>query len=146
LVRKTRYFKQTYYLDKDQLKKEYRLLSKKYHPDLGGSTELMATINLEYEALKNDPFNKPKPSHKGDGYKQPEYQQETTVWRRQEIIDLLLNMDIDCTIWDEIIIANSKGGRAYDMRNQLKDVGFWWDPINKHWYWQKSHSKRKSMG
>jgi curved DNA-binding protein CbpA len=33
------------------LRNEYRRLAKKYHPDLGGDTEIMKVINLEYEYL-----------------------------------------------------------------------------------------------
>ncbi|EXR51504.1 dnaJ domain protein, partial [Acinetobacter baumannii 25691_8] len=35
----------------DDLKKEYRKLCFKHHPDMGGSTEDMQAINSEYEQL-----------------------------------------------------------------------------------------------
>ena len=41
---------------KDELKKRYLELSKKYHPDLNGDEEMMKKINLAYEVLKNDSF------------------------------------------------------------------------------------------
>lgn len=39
MVKRKEYFSQSYYFDKDELKKEYRRLSKIYHPDKGGSHE-----------------------------------------------------------------------------------------------------------
>lgn len=41
---------------KEELKKRYLELSKKYHPDLNGDEEMMKKINLAYEVLKNDSF------------------------------------------------------------------------------------------
>ena len=35
----------------DELKKQYRRLAMKYHPDMGGSTEAMQQINAEHDAL-----------------------------------------------------------------------------------------------
>ncbi|RME74000.1 MAG: hypothetical protein D6785_16370 [Planctomycetota bacterium] len=36
----------------DDIKKQYRALSKKYHPDNGGNEETMKEVNQEYEELK----------------------------------------------------------------------------------------------
>lgn len=41
---------------KEELKKRFLKLSKKYHPDLDGDEEMMKKINLAYEVLKNDSF------------------------------------------------------------------------------------------
>ena len=38
----------------DELKKEFRRLCMKHHPDRGGDTATMAAINAEYEALFAD--------------------------------------------------------------------------------------------
>ena len=39
---------------KDELKKRYLELSKKYHPDLNGDEEMMKKVNYAYEVLKKD--------------------------------------------------------------------------------------------
>ena len=38
---------------KEELKKRYLELSKKYHPDLNGDEEMMKKINSAYEVLKS---------------------------------------------------------------------------------------------
>lgn len=52
---------------KEELKKRYLELSKKYHPDLNGDEEMMKKINLAYEVLKNDSFQY-KTAKKQDNY------------------------------------------------------------------------------
>ena len=44
----------------DELKAAYRRLALKYHPDMGGSTEIMQEINAEHDAL----FEQLKRQHK----------------------------------------------------------------------------------
>ena len=39
---------------KEELKKRYLELSKKYHPDLNGDEEMMKKVNMAYDILKND--------------------------------------------------------------------------------------------
>lgn len=42
----------------DEVKKRYKELALKYHPDRGGSTETMQQINAEYQSIiKNPIFN-----------------------------------------------------------------------------------------
>ncbi len=40
-------------LTKELIKKAYRLASSKYHPDKGGSVEMMQAVNEAYESLKD---------------------------------------------------------------------------------------------
>lgn len=40
-------------LTKDIIKKAYRVASSKYHPDKGGSVEMMQAVNQAYEVLKD---------------------------------------------------------------------------------------------
>ena len=123
------YFTQSYYFDKDELKKEYRRLSKQYHPDLGGSTAIMVAINREYEILLNQ-------NNKSDKYK------IMAPWTKAEVIEMLKQLDIDYILTDGKILA--RGKNVYDNKDALKNVyGFWWDAQNKYWYWTKAHSKQK---
>ena len=124
------YFTQSYYFDKVALKAEYRRLSKIYHPDKGGSDAIMAEINRQYEILQNQ-------TNKSNKYK------IMPTWTKKEIIDLLKDLNIDFIIDGGKIMA--KGSNVYDNKDELKNVyGFWWDSVNKYWYWTKQHSKQKA--
>lgn len=46
----------------DELKAQYRRLAMQYHPDRGGSTEIMQQINAEYERL-HERFEPLHPHH-----------------------------------------------------------------------------------
>ena len=57
----TQYFENVKTLD--ELKKQYRRLAIKYHPDMGGSTEIMQQINAEHDRL----FEQLKTQHNASG-------------------------------------------------------------------------------
>ena len=144
------YFSQSYYSDKVELKREFRALSKIYHPDLGGSDAIMAAINTEYELLKNaksnystaDYFNGfgkhyAKRSSKAKSAREVKYS-------KKDVIAMLDEWGINYFVDGVMVVAdNCHGNKTYEMREELKSVGFWWDSVNKYWYWTKSHSKRK---
>ncbi|WP_228269048.1 molecular chaperone DnaJ [Acinetobacter baumannii] len=62
----------------DDLKKEYRKLCFKHHPDMGGSTENMQAINSEYEQLLKVLINKKADSN---------YSEKSTFKNRDEEIE-----------------------------------------------------------
>ena len=71
----------------DELKKQYRRLAMKYHPDMGGSTEAMQQINAEHDAL----FEMLKKQHNASA---DEYHQTTeTAAEFRDIIDFLMKFD-----------------------------------------------------
>lgn len=70
----------------DELKAAYRRLALKYHPDMGGSTEIMQEINAEHDAL----FEQLKRQHNASA---DEYHQTTeTAEEFREILDVLLGL------------------------------------------------------
>ena len=71
----------------DELKKAYRRLAMKYHPDCGGSEEIMKQINAEHDAL----FETLKASHNKTA---DEYHQTTeTAEEFRDIITALLKLE-----------------------------------------------------
>ena len=72
-----------------ELKSKYRKLSSENHPDKGGSTEVMQSINVAYELLKKGTSSINSDGNEGDWHKK---------WNDTAVIirdDLIKNLDID---------------------------------------------------
>ena len=122
----------------DELKKAYRKLAMKYHPDINiDGQEAMKEINNEYEAifehlLKNATQEEQKQYNKqghnvNDGYR--------------EIINRIIhipNITIEiCGSWIWI------SGNTRPIKDQLKDAGFYWAAKKLQWYWRPEQYKAK---
>ena len=72
----------------DELKAQYRRLAMQYHPDRGGSTEIMQQINAEYERL----HERLKAQHNAEA---DEYHQTPeTAAEFIDIINALINLSM----------------------------------------------------
>lgn len=119
----------------DELKKQYRRLAMKYHPDCGGSDEIMKQINAEHDEL----FAALKAQHNKTA---DEYHQTTeTAEEFREIIIALLKLDgLDielCGSWLWI------GGNTREHKDELKSLGCRWSNNKKLWYWRHEEQGRK---
>lgn len=119
----------------DELKAEYRRLVKKYHPDCGGTDEIMKEINNEHDRL----FEELKAKHNA---KADEYHQTTeTAEEFREIIEALLNLDglvIElCGSWLWI------SGQTMKHKDALKAAGCRWSSNKKMWYWRHEEQGRR---
>lgn len=114
----------------EELKKAYRMLAKKYHPDLGGSTEIMKQVNNQYEKLFNDLKKGIKNNtnfNVNDGFRQ--------------IIDKIIHM-----VGVEIEICGSwiwVSGETYKFKEALKEAGFQWAKKKRMWYWASEPITKK---
>lgn len=124
----------------EELRKEYRTLLKKYHPDNAeGSEEITKAINTEYEKafefLKN--ADTKENTWKYDINKDDLF---------REALKNIINLDditieiIGCWIW--------VSGNTYNVKNILKEAGFKWCANKKAWSWHAGEkyfkkSKRK---
>lgn len=120
----------------EDLKKEYKKLALKYHPDRnGGDGEIMKAINNEYEKL----FERLKNIHTAaDG---TTYTKATTE-RSDEFISIINNIiNINADI--EIIGSWIWVFNGYEARETLKENGFKWANRKKAWIWHSADDTAK---
>lgn len=107
----------------DELKAAYRRLALKYHPDVGGSTEIMQETNNEHDAL----FEQLKRQHNASA---DEYHQTTeTAEEFREILAVLLGLPgltVElCGSWLWI------SGETRQHKDALKAAGCRWSSNKK---------------
>lgn len=111
----------------DELKKEYRRLVLKHHPDCGGDTETMKQINIEYEQMHE------QLKHAWNTTHDAEHQCTEAPEEFRDIIEALLKMDgvavelCGCWLW--------LSGNTYAYKDQLKALGCSWASKKKMWSW-----------
>lgn len=117
----------------EDLKKQYKELAKKFHPDLGGSKEQMQQLNEEYEGLLNTGhFNFEKTSISA----------EKELREVIEKIVVLDNIVIEiCGTWIWV------SGETYPVKDSLKKAGFKFAGKKKKWYYSpEGTAKKKRRG
>ena len=119
----------------EDLKKQYRRLAMKFHPDMGGSTEIMQQINAEHDRL----FEALKEKHNATA---DEYHKTTeTPEEFRAVIEFLIKL--------HGIVAELCGswvwvsGDTKPHKEQLKTAGFHWSQNKKQWYWHHEEPGRK---
>lgn len=110
-----------------ELKKQYKDLAKKYHPDMGGSDEIMAQINNEYDNLSKI---LPNVSMSGEEY-QPMQREDSKAFR--DAIGAIIHcegLEIElCGSWLWIT------GNTIIHKETLKKAGYKWSAKKTAWYW-----------
>ena len=104
----------------EELKKKYKELAKKHHPDLGGNKEKFQAMNNEYDMLFKDlKANKKSNIKDNDNFK--------------DIINELIKYN-ELTI--EIIGSWLWiSGNTYPLRDIIKNLGLLWSKGRKKWYY-----------
>lgn len=124
----------------EELKKEYKKLVFKHHPDKGGKTSDMQEINAEYDSL----FAKLKNVHKNASGETYTAKQETTETPEQfrEIIEKLIHLEgieIEiCGAWLWIT------GNTFHNRDTLKSLRFRYSKGKNAWYWHEEGYRKHS--
>lgn len=124
-----------------QVRQAYYLLAKQHHPDLGGDTETMKMINLEYEELSRLVIS-------GSFYK--DYSQwgrdrETSISAElMDIINLVVKLPLECCIVE--ICGNWIwiNGNTKPIKDQIKAIGFHFSSGKVAWYWHPEGYRKKS--
>lgn len=117
----------------EELKKVYRRLAMKHHPDVGGDTAIMQEINAEHDTL----FEILKKAHnaKADEDKSGKTKKTTeTPEEFRDIVSVLLKLDgIECELCGSWIWV---GGDTRPHKDALKAAGCRWSHNKKKWYWR----------
>ena len=120
----------------EELRKQYRELLKKYHPDNdGGSVEITQEINAEYDRLFADLSKENKADDKSSAYND---EAENEAFK--SIINDIIHINADIEIIGSWVWVH--GG--YEYRELLKSIGFKFAPKKKCWCWHFGDYRRRS--
>lgn len=119
--------------NRDDLRKQYKKLLLKYHPDNGGKVSDMQEINVEYDLL----FDRVKTENKSEGqsYTYDENEENTAF---KEVLNVIIGYRMEI----EIIGSWVWCFECYAYKEKLKDLGFKYAPKKKAWTWHFGNYKR----
>lgn len=125
----------------EELRKQYRELLRKHHPDNGGNVSDMQEINAEYDRVFANLSRKTQPDQQAntnDAY------EENQAFK--EVLNSIIHINADIEIIGSWIWVH--GG--YEYRELLKSAGFKYAPKKKCWCWHygdynRYHKKEVSL-
>ena len=125
----------------EELRKQYRELLRKHHPDNGGNVSDMQEINAEYDRVFANLSRKTQPDQQAntnDAY------EENQAFK--EVLNSIIHINADIEIIGSWIWVH--GG--YEYRELLKSAGFKSAPKKKCWCWHygdynRYHKKEISL-
>ena len=129
----------------EELRKQYKNLLKKYHPDnVGGSEEATKAINNEYETL----FKALKNVHTKTAEDTTRQTYDNMKWdfAEDETLRNMLSKVIQLVGVNITIVGNWIwiDGDTYPHKATLKELGFKWAHEKKKWYWHSETFRKKS--
>lgn len=124
----------------EDVKRVYKEMAKKLHPDCGGDAEAFKAMSAEYEkafeAFKNIHTNAAGETYEKESHETPE--------AFAEIINRVIHFDgvnveiIGSWVW--------LTGSTMLYKDEIKSAGFWWSKSKKAWYWNGSPERSKRRG
>lgn len=119
----------------EELRKRYKELLKKNHPDNGGNEETMKEINAEYDRLSAQMSRENKADKESTTY---DTEAEDRAFR--EVLEKISTLNVTAEIVGSWIWIS--GG--YECRELLKSIGFKFAPKKKCWCWHFGDYHRRS--
>lgn len=117
----------------EELRKIYKKLVIKYHPDNGGSESVIKEINAEYDEIFKQMKNEFE--HKEDYSNKSEKQKQSYDWEKDvQIRNMIIKLSRLQGITIEIIGVWIWVSECYPYRKELKELGFHWARQKKMWY------------
>jgi curved DNA-binding protein CbpA len=119
-----------------EVKKLYRDLALKLHPDKGGNTQDMQELNAAYEAVLNNPFFKFRKDSDEPGTEEANRKE---FIRYRDVINQIINLEglIIEIIGDWVWLS----GLTYPYRKQLKEIGFLFASNKVMWFYRPAEYK-----
>jgi curved DNA-binding protein CbpA len=108
----------------EELKKAYRKMAMKHHPDRGGDTKTFVEIKDEYEKM----FESLKSEKEVHG-------------AYAKIIDDLMKFDLEIEIIGTWVWVS---GDTKPVKESMKEMGFKYSGNKKSWYWYEGEFKKRS--
>ena len=133
----------------DDLKRQYKKLAFKNHPDRGGNTETMQEINNEYEMLLNRFINEASKdqyqdsSENGRGFWSSRSEHSEVEKKVKQAIDAIINLDgLDIEIIGVWVWVS---GDTKPHKETLKEASFVWNRVQAKWVFigKKSNGRGK---
>lgn len=127
----------------EDVKKTYRELAKKLHPDCGGDAEAFKAMQAEY----NTAFERYKNIHAtkgGETYTKESTTEDCSAEEYADIIDKVIHFEgvhvevIGSWVW--------LTGATLLYKDEIKAAGFWWSKTKKAWYYNGSAKKTRRRG
>jgi len=131
----------------DEVKKEYKELAKRYHPDLGGNDELMKELNNEYQRRLQELQRPSAPSFE----KEKNANVQTTIVFRMEAVNELRSRikkdyseryNIVCIRNEYEDVLTFRVYNGYEIKDLLKASGWFFYPDGKYWWKEVSRIGR----
>lgn len=120
-----------FFTSTENLKKQYRDLCKKLHPDFGGDEETFKQMSNEYQDLMMKGFDK---TFKAENNNQDISEDLKEILKSLIHIETLEIELIGSWIW--------VSGNTYEYKDLLKEQGFKWNNKRKKWYYTEQEYRR----
>lgn len=121
----------------EELRKRYKELLKKHHPDNGGNEETMKEINAKYDRLSAQMSRE----NKADG-KSTTYDNKAEDKAFREVLNQIIRYNMEIELIGRWIWCFN----CYAYKDRLKELGFRYAPKKRAWTWHFGEFSRYHKG